>query len=328
MGASVLFSTALTPLASQAAVALFPQSTDQDLINFGSNSLFHDIYRFELNRAASCTAVKVDLELGYPVFLTAAHCLKGVKSIDVQGLNGDLQPTHFLVHPNYEKNPLDDLAAFWNPQQKGDLGYALYQEALAESPTETFLHSGFGTMRNGKMPRQGFFTCPIHFEKDINLFTADCRKNAETTQTRGKTTNGDSGGGLFVQEENGRIRVVGIAQSGYSGEGTAHGKTYWRRIDEDFIQTLKDVALATQNAVSPTEGLQDNTARAHIESSPLLDIHPSVLLVRGEHKKREGKYEEAIALFRQAGAKERLCELFLAQAYDIQAGTKEEVKAI
>ena len=335
MGASVLVSTALTPLASQAAVALFPQSTDQDLVNFGSNSLFHDVYRFEAKReiqqavrVGSCTAVRVDLELGYPVYLTAAHCLEGVKSIDVQGINGDLQPTRFLVHPNYKTNPLDDLAAFWNPQQKGHLGYALYQEPLSASSTETFLHAGFGIMRSGKMPRQAFFTCPMNFEEDINLFSADCRKNTETTQVRGKVTHGDSGGVLLVQKEDDSVWPAGISHSVSGGDNIAHGKTGWRRIDKDFIQALKDVALTTQNAVSQEGGLQDDTALAHVESAHLLGNDPRVLLELGDQERRAGKYEEAMAFYRQAGNNGRRCVLSLIQAHDAEEGKREEVEAI
>jgi TPR repeat protein len=232
---------------SYAGIALFPYSSDSDLREFGENSKFNNVYKIFMTKKSgenfSCSAVKVDINLSYPVYITAAHCLKDVINLQIDG-GTDYQPTHFVIHPLYESNPFDDLAAFWNPNDKMISGYSVHTgDVEASTMSGDYINVGFGRMRgHSSLRRQAYYTCPVNINQDLNLLEAECSKDLDLKDAAvkpvGKMTTGDRGGGLFL--DNGfQIELLGISSFVHHELDTAYGKASWRRVDKPFLDAVR-----------------------------------------------------------------------------------------
>lgn len=249
-----LFSFVLATLLGQALYAghpLFPFSTETELLEIGKKAEYNHIKQIKMfkdDKIAMCSAVKVDLGLKSPIYLTAAHCLENAKEIEIVGQESSLQPTHMLTHPNYENNPLDDIAAFWNTHEVSQSdgysdGYKVRTKDISQTDLthEDFIHSGFGSMRRPGYFKQAFYTCPLSYNSETKVFISNCKKlDNESSEKKayGYLQGGDSGGALFIEDSLSSKFLVGIASSGKSN---VYSSSDWRRVDESFLNYVKTV---------------------------------------------------------------------------------------
>jgi TPR repeat protein len=290
---------------AHAAIALYPAFTDQDLENFGKKAIFQDVYSFFIEKGKGnqflCSAIKVNFGKTFPIFLTAAHCLEGATGIKVNGFEEGGQPTHFMTHPLFMSNQLDDIGAFWNPQGEESGGALLSHMPVSVALNEPLVSAGYGSTRKGGEPaRQAFVTCPSVFDSEVNVISAACsqqQRNA-SREPMGRITPGDSGGGLFVRNKDGDIELLGIVMSTKAEEATAYGQSNWRLIDQAFLLGLEATLDYAEKGHGPLRDVTHLSPSHHFSD---LSQNPKVLVAQGEQHYKNGQIDNALRLFLQAG---------------------------
>ena len=243
---------------------------------------------------------------------------------------------HILTHPNYENNPIDDLAAFWNTHDvsKADGysdGYKVHTKDISQMDLthEDFIHSGFGNMRRPGYFKQAFYTCPISYNSETKTLISNCKKlDNEFSEKKayGYPQGGDSGGALFIEDLFSSKTLVGIASSGKSN---VYSSSNWRKIDEPFLNYVKTAYTKSYTKDHPSifnsivdealnaitffkkesekkNSLIDHTQelREHIGLGNTIELekNPQVLLALGlrEQRKDEGS-KIAEAFYKRAG---------------------------
>ena len=104
---SLLLSSTFTVSLTHAAKPI--QSSTEDLISYGSQSVFNNVVALDIkqdNTVHWCSATKIKNEAAAEIFLTAAHCVEGMTSLWINGVKASWS----FTHPLYQNTPLYDLA--------------------------------------------------------------------------------------------------------------------------------------------------------------------------------------------------------------------------
>lgn len=308
-----------------ASKARYPYTLDKDLKAYGENSDFFNIKQIEITwrddagveSKVGCSAVRVDNFL-----LTAAHCLENNKKGVVSNISifqpntnsGDLETvTGYFVHPHFEQNRADDLAAVYTTA-KADIGFEIASENSLDSKQHSYVSVGFGKMRSGEgTVKQAFDVCG-NLVVDHESKVVGEKFNSETLTNSGKNcgivSHGDSGGALLQHTEGERLKLAGI--NAWGGEYDSN----WRAVDDLFIETARKIN-ANIDALTSNE-----PAKLHDLTPLATTIFPSlkestlknqeVIILNGLIAQKQERYEDAIKLYEQLpDAKGSICSAFI-----------------
>ena len=262
-----LLLTSSLMMATSLANASVPQYpfTQEDLVEYGKQ--FEGVDRIasaikegqgpEADIFCSGTAVKTDLS--FPVYITAATCVKDFQKIGV--LIGDylIKSDGCFVHPLYEIDPqYDQAACFFSkaPTAAGTLvSYPIYEGNFEDIAQGVFTSVGYGWASNTmKMDeplplRQAFAT----LVKRCGAYVSSAGQEVSLGGNfpSGFATKGDGGGPLLWKDSNGTFQVVGVV----SLENTrdSYKRNHWAPLSKDFKDLILKVGSFVKTGVDYSE---------------------------------------------------------------------------
>ncbi len=189
------------PFYTASLMAAMPHG-NQTISDFVENAKnLEHVYEIQIkfsHATGRCSAVQVQTESMYSLFLTAAHCLINVSKGKVATPNRIVlkgnEASHYFLYPAFDAAPQYDLAAFIVPKAvKG--GWPLYVGSPESLLREHLIHAGFGKIPDhSKMPLQAFQVYPSQVSSVLLQ-----QSPFQNTQLLGSAGYGDSGGPLLVK---------------------------------------------------------------------------------------------------------------------------------
>jgi hypothetical protein len=188
---------------------------DQALVEFGREKIFDGMAPLRAcaqdqngGNCLQCSAVRVESNQGCTIYLSAAHCFTNMHTAFVGS-----EPVHaYYVHPLYQIDPRRDIAVVAVKGSSSKRSYPFWEGEESEFLTKPMLLSGYGVMPDNTNPRQAGYVLPLRVEDGVRLefkgMTDDDRISIHSTSS------GDSGGGLFVTDKQGRLLLAGIHAMG------------------------------------------------------------------------------------------------------------------
>ena len=209
---SLLLSSTFTVSLTHAAKPI--QSSTEDLISYGSQSVFNNVVALDIkqdNTVHWCSATKIKNEAAAEIFLTAAHCVEGMTSLWINGVKASWS----FTHPLYQNTPLYDLAivAFNDlPTRTVPWGYPLCAPTPEMLMQAELSSVGYGSLKDGTTPRQAFRFYPDWISPF--LITQDAYPPVNVAGPFGLMTSGESGGPLLMKSPDEHFCIAGVLSNG------------------------------------------------------------------------------------------------------------------